>query len=361
MKIAYRLFWYPRISETFIFDEVDWLVKSGHEVLSVVSKPVPGVADPTPQVPVVEAYDQNQVVNAVTKFGARHIHTHFGRFAFKEKIALLAEQCRCSYSITIHMSEIWGDGALSRDQWKSLWNSSLCRGIVAISYTHREHMLRLGVPDDKIVVIPNSVGEIRETLGSRTQQPRVLSVGRLVPMKGHDILIRAFEEVRQVFPKSTLTIIGGGEGKYADELYTLAKNTDGVELLGEQPRSRVYEEFQNSTIFALACRPTPATWDKPGRCDGLPTVLLEAMSCGIPVATCPVGAIDELVQHDERGLLSSVGAPGALAANIVRLLGDVKLRERLATNAKRYTVRVHNRDINLPRLARLFSQPIHGR
>jgi GalNAc-alpha-(1->4)-GalNAc-alpha-(1->3)-diNAcBac-PP-undecaprenol alpha-1,4-N-acetyl-D-galactosaminyltransferase len=150
------------------------------------------------------------------------------------------------------------------------------------------------------------------------ERKRIVSVGRLAPQKGHDVLLRAFAEVAREHPDWTLTIVG--EGPQRQTLLQLAAAlgiAEQVEFRGWVPEPG--EVLAASDVFVMA-----------SRYEGFPNALLEAMACGLPViSTHSVGA-QEIVTDGYDGLLTPVGDELALAAAMRRLIEDPALRARLA-------------------------------
>lgn len=150
----------------------------------------------------------------------------------------------------------------------------------------------------------------------------ILAVGNLVPEKGHDHLIKAFKIIRDIIDARLIII---GEGKKRNELEQLTKD------LGIQEEIRLpgflnnpYKFMARADVFVLS-----------SVIEGLPTVLVEAMACGIPVVAsdCPSGP-SEVIIHGENGLLVPPADPETLAKAILRILQDKKLASRLAQNGK---------------------------
>ena len=106
-----------------------------------------------------------------------------------------------------------------------------------------------------------------------------------------------------------------------------------------------------ASVFALPSRPAPK---RSGVMDGIPVSLMEAMAIGVPVVSCPVSGIPELVEHGHTGLLVPPNDPAALAAAIERLLEDRSLASRLAAAARRKVEREFNVVRNAARLLRAF-------
>ena len=155
--------------------------------------------------------------------------------------------------------------------------------------------------------------------------PQVLYVGRLSHEKAIDVLIRAVAEVKNQMPVRLRLV---GAGPQADALAALARDlgvSDCVEFSGQVA--------WGPDLFAAMRAATCLTL--PSLTEGLPLVLLEAMSQATPVIASDVGGIPELVEHDRNGLLVRPGDATALAAALVRLLPDMGLQQRLATEGLR--------------------------
>jgi glycosyltransferase involved in cell wall biosynthesis len=160
----------------------------------------------------------------------------------------------------------------------------------------------------------------------RTAGPyTLLSVGRLVPKKGFDGLLQALARL----PAGTdwrLRHVGGGPLK--DELAAEAARlgiAERIAWLGARPQEDVLAEYRSADLFVLNCRIA-----EDGDRDGLPNVLMEAQSQRLPVISTAMPAIAELVIDGETGLLTPPDDPARLAEAIARLLQDPALRARVA-------------------------------
>jgi glycosyltransferase involved in cell wall biosynthesis len=152
----------------------------------------------------------------------------------------------------------------------------------------------------------------------------LLSVGRLVPKKGFDGLLRALARLPADLDWR-LCHVGGGPLK--DELAAEAARLGigaRIEWRGAQPQERVLEEYRSADLFVLNCR-IAADGDR----DGLPNVLMEAQSQRLPIISTALPAIAELVIDGETGLLTPPDDPERLATAIARLLREPALRTRL--------------------------------
>ncbi|MBN1826680.1 MAG: glycosyltransferase [Candidatus Eisenbacteria bacterium] len=204
--------------------------------------------------------------------------------------------------------------------------------IIAVSEGVRLDLTeRLGASPEKIVVLPNPVD--REAVLAAAARPpsedpwgegagaRIVAVGRLVTIKGFDLLLRAMAALPES-PGARLALIG--EGPERGELENSAERLglgDRVRFLGEL--SRPWTVIARADLFVL-----------PSREDAAPNTLAEAMILGLPIvaADCSPG-VREMLEGGAAGLLVPPGDPDALALAMERLLGDRALRERLAARA----------------------------
>lgn len=160
--------------------------------------------------------------------------------------------------------------------------------------------------------------------------PTILSVGNLIPIKGHQLLLRAFAAARDRHPRVVCEIIG--EGPERSRLQTLASQLgigDRVHFLGRKSRAEVAEAMSKCTIFAL-----------PSRYEGLGCVYLEAMSSAKAVIACNGQGIEEVVRHASNGWLIDPENLPDMEKALTTLLGDADLRSRIGA-AARETIQQH--------------------
>lgn len=148
----------------------------------------------------------------------------------------------------------------------------------------------------------------------------VLAAGRLMPQKGFDILVSAFAEVIKAAPKALLFIVGDGPDRLA--LEQQAKELGlGDRLRFPGPVADLGQMLQIADAFVLSSRH-----------EGLPLVLIEALSAGLPIVSTRVGDVETLLD-DSCGLLVDQGEAKPLATALVRLVGDADLRARMGKAA----------------------------
>ena len=160
---------------------------------------------------------------------------------------------------------------------------------------------------------------------------RLLSVGRLDPIKGYDVLLPALAELQKRGVAFDSVIIG--EGKLRKPLQAQCEALglgDRVSFVGAQPSGDVRRAMARATLMVMPCVVTPE-----GNADGIPNVLTEAMAAGLPVLSTRVSGIPELIDDGVCGRLVAPNDPMALADAIAALLADPSLRETFAVAGRR--------------------------
>ncbi len=201
----------------------------------------------------------------------------------------------------------------------------LSQRVICVSERVREQVLQGVGHKCRTSVVYNGVDP---ALFSRDDQhvsdKVVLSVGNLIPIKGHDVLIRAIASLIPEFPSLTLEIIGhGAELSRLQELAEQLRIAECVRFLGRRSRAEVAAAMRRCTVFAL-----------PSHYEGLGCVYLEAMSAGKPVIGCRGQGIAEIIQHGSNGFLVGPDNERELALAIAMLLRDEAQRGSLGTAAR---------------------------
>ncbi len=221
------------------------------------------------------------------------------------------------------------------DRWTAGRVDRVCvqsRGIA------RELVDRLGLPPGKVAVLPNGIdpeqadralaaigGGAREALGLSRADPVVVSIGRLHRQKGFDVLLEAFRALARRHPRSRLLIGGDGPERQRLRARCIDLGLGGhVSFLGAV--ADPWEILAAADIFVL-----------PSRYEGMPNVLLEAMSASLPVVATAVGAVPEMVRDGGEGYLVAAEDDDALLAALDRLARHPELRRRMGRQG-RHTV-----------------------
>ncbi|WP_372521471.1 glycosyltransferase family 4 protein [Sulfuricaulis sp.] len=278
-----------------------------------------------------------------------HLHVHFAHVS--TQIAMYASALSgIPFTVMAHANDIFERGMLlSRKAERAL-------KMLTISEYNRSYLERMGVAADKLAVVRCGVSLVMRPTApdfERRDRYRIGTLGRLVEKKGMDVLIRAVAELRDRPYRIELSI--AGDGPLRNELEALVRSldlTDTVHFEGSIAHSQVTDWMRSLDAFVLACRK-----DVRGDMDGIPVVLMEAMSQSVPVISTRLSGIPELVLHEETGLLADPGYHLSLAAQIDRLLESAELRSDLAGRALNHVRREFSQDVNLDRLLRHIGIP----
>jgi glycosyltransferase involved in cell wall biosynthesis len=185
----------------------------------------------------------------------------------------------------------------------------------------RVHCIRNGI-DLSRVTVTRPRESARRDLGIAQDAFVVGTVGRLMPVKAFDLLIEAFARLRQTVPHARLVIVGDGPLRGALQ-QCAARHGAANDVLFLGARTDVYELMACFDVFALSSHH-----------EGIPMVLLEAMTVGVPIVATRVGGVPEVLEDGAHALLVPPGDPGALAGAVERLAASPALRERIAGAAR---------------------------
>lgn len=189
--------------------------------------------------------------------------------------------------------------------------------VTAISHGTVDQMAAF-VPREKLVVLPLLTQAPPTTSPADIPKPAILSVARMDPQKGHDILLEAFARAIGEAPGWTLVLVGDGPlRRELEESSARLGISEKVIFTGR--REDPYPYYAAADIFAF-----------PSRFEGMGNALLEAMSCGLPpiVSDASPGPL-ELVTHGVNGIVVRTEDPEHLAAGLLTLMHDENLRREL--------------------------------
>ncbi|MBI5747963.1 MAG: glycosyltransferase family 4 protein [Nitrospinae bacterium] len=198
------------------------------------------------------------------------------------------------------------------------WTLKNADSVVSLSAAMKNEIINLGIPQDKIMVVPNGVDEAlfypadklssRKKTGLPMEKRIILYVGRLSSEKGVNHLIDAVPRIRDKEPDILLVIIG--TGGLLNKLMSQTKDL-GIEgnvlFLGERLHSDIPVYINASELLLL-----------PSLCEGCPNVVLEALACGTPVIASNVGGVPEIITSEDLGMLVYPADPDALADAVIK-------------------------------------------
>jgi len=248
-----------------------------------------------------------------------------------------------SYKMFVTWHEVWdrywyeylgGFGIFGRAV--EFFTSGLTTHNIAVSEKTKKQLIRLGVDERHIDVVPNGIDlkKIKKIKPSG-EGFDILFAGRLIKEKNIDILLQTVEILKKTYPRIKCGIIGDGPEKKSLELLT--KNLDlsrNVKFLGFLESEQVYATMKSSKVFVL-----------PSTREGFGIVALEANACGLPVVTLKheKSAVDELIENGKNGFLVDELSTLKISEKIDKLM-DKKRWNEMSKNSIEFA-RVYDWDV----------------
>lgn len=370
---------YPRLSETFIAQELRALEKRGHKLHLIslrhptdhtthpvhdeIVAPVTYLPEYLYQEPLrlLKAWwtarklpGYKKAVSVWWKDLRRDKSSNRGR-RFGQALVLAAELPAETVQIYAHflhtpasvarycalMHQLpWSCSAHAKDiytspQWELAEKLEDVSWLVTCTSFNVSHLQKLAAEPAKVELLyhgldldrfPAIEGKLHSRDGQNASDPvRILSVGRAVTKKGYDDLLVAFS----LLPKDLNWVfmhIGGGSLLTSLKAQAKELGIDGhIQWQGAQSQKTVLQAMKDADIFVLASR-IAADGDR----DGLPNVLMEAQSQKAAIVSTQVSAIPELIQQNETGLLVPQRSPDELAVDLEKLIRSPEMRQRFA-------------------------------
>ncbi|WP_420548497.1 glycosyltransferase family 4 protein [Curvivirga sp.] len=403
-SVAFVLKGYPRLSETFIAQEIRNLEKLGlgikiislrhptdtarhpihseieadvsylpeylHEEKSRVSKAwlkarcLPGYSKAFRA--FLKDYKRDKTRNRIRRFGQacvlatelpdsiERIHFHFLHTpASVTRYAAIMR--KLPWSGSAHAKDIW-----TIPDWEKQEKMAEMGWLSTCTAYGAAHLRELSPDPEKVHLIYHGLDLARfdhfdrkenDFDGSTTEKTVTLvSVGRLVKKKGYDDLLNALAKL----PKDLhWKLIQVGGGTLEEKLKSQAKNlglSDKIDWLGAQPQEKVLEEIRKADAFVLASKVV-----EDGDRDGLPNVLMEAQSQGLAVVSTNISAIPELIVDGKNGLLAEAEDADNLSEKLLKIITSPKQRYKMGQAGEKRVREEFDADHCITRLAECFN------
>ena len=286
-----------------------------------------------------------------------HLHAHFAHSP--TSVAMFTSRLTgIPFSFTAHAKDIY-----TSDPRQIREKIALARFVVTCTEFNRNHLREIS--DGHATPIHRNYHGIDteffcgkfDILKIPRQPYQILTVARLTAKKGLATIYKALRILCDQGVALHHTHIGGGEDQ--DKILSLIERLElgsVTQLLGTQPHQVVLEHYKKADLFVLGCEVAPN-----GDRDGIPNVLMESMAMGLPVVATDITGIPELVENEKTGLLVPPGQPDKLAQSLLRMLTDAELRNRVIAAGRQCVVqRFDNRRL-IRELAAVYRKEGVGR
>lgn len=402
--VAFVLKGYPRLSETFIAQEVRGLERCGLDIRIVslrhptdrATHPIHGeirapvtylpeylyrqpvrvlrglraarrlagwrqarrvwwrdlLRDPTPN--RIRRFGQAAVLARELPGDVVRLHAHF--LHTPASVARYAAIMRgLPWSVSAHARDIW-----TSPHWELREKLADCRWAVTCSQSARDCLAVLADRPDRVELVyhgidlarfaPPPSARSRRDGGAADDPVVLLTVGRAVEKKGHDVLIDALARLPRGLSWRWVHIGGGPLRRRLQKRAAAAGLAGRIDWRGSQSQEKVLEQYRAADLFVLASR-IAADGDR----DGLPNVLLEAQSQSLPCIASAVSAVPELIRDRVNGRLVPPEDADALAAALVALIADPGQRRRMGEAGRRIVHQRFAAEAGIARLADRFA------
>jgi glycosyltransferase involved in cell wall biosynthesis len=400
--VAFVLKGYPRLSETFIAQEIAELERLGldirivalrhptdkrrHPIHSLIRASVDYLPEYLWREPVRvlrawwhvrrwPSYRQARRVwladlrrdltpNRVRRFGqalvlarelpqdVRRLHAHF--LHTPASVVRYAAVLRgIKWTASAHAKDIW-----TTPQWELREKLASCEWLVTCTAANAAYLAPLA-PPGRVELAYHGLDLSRFALGAVQGSQRtgvevsdpvlILSVGRMVEKKGTDVLLEALACLPPQLHWQLIHVGGGPLGRALRKRAAALGLTQRIRWLGALPQDELLEEYRRADLFALACRIADD-----GDRDGLPNVLMEAQSQGLACVATDVSAVRELIEDGVNGLLVQAERPRQFALALERLVRSPDLRRALGQAGQARVASQFAMQPNIARLAQKF-------
>ena len=259
------------------------------------------------------------------------------------------------FTFTAHAFEIFSQQSYSKSRLKMLTDDA--EMIITPSVFNRNYIINeTDCAPDKIEIVRATINpqkfENQERIYNEENKIKIVAIGRMVEKKGFEYLIKAMNIIIKSKPEAFLNIVGTGE--LENSLIKLTRElglTKSVNFLGAQPNERAIYELSSSDIAVLPC-----VVAKDGDIDVCPLTLQEAMAMEVPVVSTTVGSIPELIEDGKEGLLVPERNESALAQAIIRLIDNPSLRREMGKKGREKILREFNIETQVEKLTHIWSR-----
>ncbi len=276
------------------------------------------------------------------------LHAHVASdasFWRKSAFIVLARVFSCPVIFHLHSGEFPLFLSQRLNSWQRWFAHRVMRSSrCAFVLCHSAGTLLEQVGIGRVELMPNPI-EIPRAVPPRLAGKDVLFLGRLDDKKGVYDLLRAFPALLAEHPQARLVLAGEGE---VDQVRQLAREL-GIDAALELPGW--IDAQQRTDLLAQA-----GAFVLPSRFEQMPMVVLEAMVAGTPVVATKVGAVDEMLEQGDCGVLVDVGSPTQLAAALIEVLGGGAQVEQRALRAQARVRTVYAVDVVLATLRRYYEE-----
>ena len=343
MKLAYVLWDWPALSQTFVLEELRWLVRNGQDVIVYFKVEPDRAAEPDFEIDAHRVRDARHLAKLLVRDGRTLCHTHFAAPAAHALTWPASKATGIPFTLFAHAVDIFHDHNRNRNRIAEVVRDPRCLKV----FVHGDHQRRFleeqGVPTEKIafnmqaidlsefekvpplVDLPSPPSEVR----------RGILIGRFIEKKGIEVLIDAAARLQGTSVAFDVYGYGPLETSCRKKLAELG--IENVNIKGPLDGVQAVAAAIGEADFLVVPSIVAADGDR----EGFPTVILEAMAAGRPVIASAVSAVPDYLRDMAEAILVTPGDPHSLADGVRRLLAMTPERREAMLSEARNFLRRH--------------------
>ncbi|SHK24150.1 glycosyltransferase [Tepidibacter formicigenes] len=320
LRIGYVLWDYPAFSQTFVFNELRWLVQNGYEVKVFYKALADKSKEPDFPIEAYKVENDEELAKLIEEHEINMLHTHFVYPACTLLTYPAAIKTNTPFTVSAHAVDIFHYANEKRNKINEISSHTLCKKVIIPGKFHYNYLVDRGVPSNKLIIARQAVryelfNEDKNFEKRLNRKRRIIStIARFVEKKGLEDLIKAADLIKDLDVEIRIYGYGPLEQEYEELINKL--QLKNVKLCGTiEGYENLKTVYKESDLFVLPC-----VRASNGDMDGIPTVILEAMSFGVPVISTDTSVIPEIVKNNFSGFIVPPKKPEALAIKIKEIL-----------------------------------------
>ena len=325
LRLAYIVYDFPALSQTFVTNEVRWLVENGVDVVAYHMIDPDKSADLDFPIKKVRVESAEHLKECLVRDDRNLCHSHFVYPTITNFVWPACEEIGIPFTVFPHAVDLFHESNVKRNRIDELAKSDQCLKIFVYGDHHKDFLVSRGVPQNKIAYnfqVPGLAEEqktgLRKIPTNASEKKRGIVIARFIEKKGISYLIEAIAKLSaDDRAKLQIDIYGYGpeEQSYIDAIKAAAlENT--VKLCGPIVSPEALQSAYDSADFLCA----PCVVAKNGDRDGFPTVILDAINEGIPVLTTAVSGIPDYLSDGVQAIVTEPQNVDACAEGLIRLM-----------------------------------------
>ncbi|WP_299873379.1 glycosyltransferase [uncultured Cocleimonas sp.] len=330
LRIAYVIWDFPALSQTFVLNELRWLIKNGYDTKVYYSKVADKAAVLDFEIDSYQVEDENQLAKLLKEHERNICHSQFVYPAVTLLTYPAAIIANIPFTFMPHAVDLFHHSNKERNKIAEIVRHQLCLKVYVYGEFHKSFLIDQGVPANKIgfnfqAVDFEDFKSSKIVKKSDNNELRGLIIARFIEKKGITYLIDAAAKLENQKISFDLYGFGPLQDDYEEKINK--QNVSNFNLKGVINNQAELSEAYGTYDFLMV----PSVVAENGDMDGFPTVILEAMAAGLPVITTDVSAIPDYLTNDVEAIVVD-------SANVDALVDGVKKLKSMSAAKKRAMV-----------------------